>query len=342
MPNAYIPNSFQTPNILVDEILPLLTPPEWIVLSFATRQILGWHDRIHERQAPISLSRFEACGLNRQAILPALAALERFGLLRKVGSPDHTGQVWRLNYDEGVDLEGLRARQHERMQRSQNRTRAARYAGHTRSVPHTGLSHIPPKRMSHIPNRGMSDIPNKTQGKTQDQTHIPSATSVAAGDGTISLPLFSNAETNIDPNGTSALPALTVGTAAPSTPGSAPPPPSPHVALIDAYLAALPAKPIERGNPYGRYGAIASALVKAGITPAQIVEFVQTHSQAQLWVGKCIPLEYVARHLNAWLQTKGEVHVTQTQVSSVAFDSRDSGTRPPDFSRPKPLPGVKS
>jgi len=61
MASNYIPNSFQTPNVLVDEIMPLLTPQEWLVLSFATRHILGWHDRIHERRAPISLSRNTGC-----------------------------------------------------------------------------------------------------------------------------------------------------------------------------------------------------------------------------------------------------------------------------------------
>jgi len=126
MPNAYIPNSFQTSNVLVDEILPLLTPSEWIVLSFATRQILGWHDRIHERQAPISLSRFEACGLHRETILTALAGLEQFGLLCKVGTPDHRGQVWKLSYDMGVNLEGLKARQERKVRIAQKRTTSAR------------------------------------------------------------------------------------------------------------------------------------------------------------------------------------------------------------------------
>jgi hypothetical protein len=244
---SHIPNSFQTPNILVDEIMPLLTPPEWVVLSFATRHILGWHDRIDERQAPISLSRFEACGLNRQAIIPALAALEQFGLLRRIGNPDHKGQVWKLSYDEGVDLEGLKARQQQKTNSGKHRTRSARYVGHTR------MSDIPPSRMSHIPKRGMSDIPNKTQYQTQDQTQDPPATPVAGMPADLQqaelLSQTGAAASQSPIQDTSARQESQTVTVAPkpSTPGSEPPPPSSaHLALIEAYLAALPAPPCRR------------------------------------------------------------------------------------------------
>jgi hypothetical protein len=32
-----IPNSFQTPNAYVDQYMPLLTPEEWVVLSYVVR-----------------------------------------------------------------------------------------------------------------------------------------------------------------------------------------------------------------------------------------------------------------------------------------------------------------
>jgi hypothetical protein len=340
--HPFIPNSFQTPNVLVDEVMPLLTPQEWVVLSFATRHILGWHDRIHKRRAPISLSRFEQCGLNRQAILPVLASLEQFRLLRKIGSPNRKGQVWELSFDSGIDLEGLRTRKHHRAAIAHQRTQAARY------VRHTGMSHIPGTGMSDTPKRGMSDIPNKDQYKTQDQTQDPPATGVAG------MPADLRENEFFLQTGTAASQPRVEDTSArqesqsvtvaskPSTPGSAPPPPSsPHRALIEAYLAALPAPPIQRDNPFKRYGAIAAVMIAAGITPQQVTNYVREQSRTPFWSGKCLSLEYVARNINAWLQAGGKTyHGPEPQTShsgeGYAGPSAAPRTSPP---RPRPLQG---
>ncbi len=334
MTSNYIPNSFQTPNVLVDEIMPLLTPQEWLVLSFATRHILGWHDRIHERRAPISLSRFEKCGLNRQAILPALVTLERYGLLCRIGEPTHNGQLWELSYDQRVDLDGLKVRQRQKHETAKERTQAARY------VRQTGMSDTPVGHMSHIPNRGMSDIPNKTQ----DQTQNPSASEDAVDDGGVQSQLFmKDTQTNAAQVKCNEQHSVKAASAPPS-PGSAPPPPAPqpHVALIDAYLEALPASPIQKGNPYARYGAIASALVKEGITPQQVAGYVHANSREPLWVGKGIPLEYVARNIRVWLKTRGAGKDEQ-QISLRSSDGNHDGAghQATDNSaapKPRPLP----
>ena len=60
-PSNFVPNSFQIPNIYIDHVIPYLTSEEWRVLSFAIRHILGWQDKIADRQAYISLSRFSKC-----------------------------------------------------------------------------------------------------------------------------------------------------------------------------------------------------------------------------------------------------------------------------------------
>lgn len=106
----YIPNSFQTPNVLIDEIQPLLTLQEFGVLMFAVRQILGWQNKINDRTAIISVRRFSHCGMDTRQVMKALDGLSEFGLLRKVGEPTAKGQSWELCFDERVDIEGLQDR----------------------------------------------------------------------------------------------------------------------------------------------------------------------------------------------------------------------------------------
>jgi hypothetical protein len=53
-----IPNSFQTPNAFVDDIMHLLESDEYKILSFATRHILGWRGSVEDRQSRISLTMF--------------------------------------------------------------------------------------------------------------------------------------------------------------------------------------------------------------------------------------------------------------------------------------------
>ena len=49
-----VPNSFQTPNLYVDRLMPLLTDIELRVLVYMTRRILGFN----RREDQISLSQF--------------------------------------------------------------------------------------------------------------------------------------------------------------------------------------------------------------------------------------------------------------------------------------------
>ena len=334
--------------------MPLLTPQEWVVLSFATRHILGWRDRIEAHQAPISLSRFEACGLHRSTILKALAGLAQFGLLRKVGKADERGQIWEISYDVRVDLDGLKARQAASAESVRKHTQAARSKAQTSlsDRPPGSLRHRPPPGLQLRPTGGLSLRPNKDQYKTQDQTQDSSATSFAEG----VFDIFKSVLPGTQPDPPADQPSENVekrehsetvkGSMAPSTPGSVPPPPSPrpapakplqpHVAVIDAYLNALPAKPIQQGNPYKRYGAVASALVQAGITPAQITAYVRSQSQEPIWLGKCIALEYVARNINAWLQLKGmNSHEPSSTVDPNLVRGNPTASR---TSPPKPRP----
>lgn len=135
--NRYIPNSFQTPNALVDELMPYLTPEEFVVLSYATRHILGWEDTLAKRSRPMSLEFFingiegnpyvNGCGLSKPAVMKALDGLTQFGLMDKIGPVTEAGQEWGLSYATGqFDMEGLIQRRDEKRERGRQRTQLAR------------------------------------------------------------------------------------------------------------------------------------------------------------------------------------------------------------------------
>ena len=109
-----LPNSFQHPNILIDRLAYFLTPEENVVLSKAVREILGWHNKIESRKAPISLSVFVngkidketgvrlcyGCGLSLPTVRKCLDALDKYGILIKQGSPTQEGQTYWLQDDD--------------------------------------------------------------------------------------------------------------------------------------------------------------------------------------------------------------------------------------------------
>jgi len=127
--NEFIPNSFQVPNILVDRVMPLLKPEEYVALSFAVRHILGWEDKIARRRARISLSIFQQCGLPRSTLRKVLDELDRFRILRRIGPPTQDGQLWELAFDDpDIDWAALEERKARKAEVEKKRTRAARQA----------------------------------------------------------------------------------------------------------------------------------------------------------------------------------------------------------------------
>ena len=132
--STIIPNSFQTPNLYIDQLMPLLTPQEWVVLSFATRHIFGWQDRIASRRANISLSMFKTwgksgrgCGLGRNATSKALTALHAHGILVPVGKPDEKGQLYELTESaDQINWDALHERAQKKDDLNTARTQTAR------------------------------------------------------------------------------------------------------------------------------------------------------------------------------------------------------------------------
>lgn len=169
--NGFVPNSFQTPNIFVDRLMPLLEPSEFIVLMFATRHILGWDD-VRDRRANMSLTAFEkghrgqpGCGLGRPAIQEALKRLEDFGLLRRVGKPSSTkGQLWELALEESaVQWSALKGRRAEKQAANQKRTKTARKTKQSKST--SAASSV---CQTDQPS-GMSDKPMATDSSMSDK-----------------------------------------------------------------------------------------------------------------------------------------------------------------------------
>lgn len=178
MATKLIPNTFQHPNAYIDWLAYYLTPEEEKVLNKAIREILGWHSRIEGRQARIALSIFEhgkisketeeqlclGCGLGIAAIRKALAALDKYKILVKVGIPTNDGQMYRIqdNYQQ-VDLEGLKTRRAEQDIKNADRTSKARGV----------LSHITPI----VGQQARGIVPHNPRGIVGQQQRNPIETS---------------------------------------------------------------------------------------------------------------------------------------------------------------------
>lgn len=106
----YIPNSFQTPNIYIDEYLHMLSGSEIKVLLYAMRRIFGFHkqtDRISVSQFCNGITGKEGnqldhgTGLSRATVVGALNSLQKYGLMTKVSAnekKENEGAEYALTY----------------------------------------------------------------------------------------------------------------------------------------------------------------------------------------------------------------------------------------------------
>jgi hypothetical protein len=179
--NHILPNSFQTPNAHVDDIMHHLSGDEYKVLNFAVRHILGWQSNLTDRTGEISLTmfehgytakngrRFNGTGLGRPALSSILKALVEFKLLEKVGEPTPDGQRWRIG--ETPDYETLEKRTTEKTEKRKQQTMKAiegikRKRGLSGGMSdNTGMSNNTSGGMSNNTSGGMSD---NTESKTYE------------------------------------------------------------------------------------------------------------------------------------------------------------------------------
>ena len=150
--SKYIPNSFQTPNIVVDVLMNLLNPSELKCYLFAIRHVYGWQDKIERGYAHISLSMFEdgfstfsGTGLSRPTITKSLKALVKYGVLIKVETDDtySKGQAYAIG--ENPDIEGLENRK--------NKDKV--------------VKNLNQKGLKILTTGSKKSLPKQTQGKTQ-------------------------------------------------------------------------------------------------------------------------------------------------------------------------------
>lgn len=142
------PNTFQTPNLLVDRLLELLTDNELRIALFTIRHIYGWKDTRPAGTARLSISSFEhgyrgsrGCGLARGTIVETLASLERLGIMHRVGNPTRRGRQWAFaEREKDVDWAGLELRKEEQNAANRERTEKARAARRQKREALIGLS----------------------------------------------------------------------------------------------------------------------------------------------------------------------------------------------------------
>jgi len=193
-PNGLLPNTFQTPNVLVDRLMPLLEDSELRVLLFAIRHIYGWRGTNAERQARISLTAFEkgyrgsaGCGLHRPAIQAALKRLTAFRIMRPIGEATRKGQMWALTeHSEDIAWGKLEARAQKKAKSGQKQVAKAAQA-RRRQKPGNGTSNVPPVRStnqstgtsdepssgtSNVPDGGTSNVPETGTSNVPIETHI--------------------------------------------------------------------------------------------------------------------------------------------------------------------------
>lgn len=145
-------NSFQVFNVYIDRAMELLSDSEFRVLMYTTRHITGWQDRIDERQGCISISMFEkgfttsggvvfaGCGLTRQTIINAIAALVEYGFLERTGKPTTKGQKYTLE-TKGIDWSALEKRHVAQVDANKQRTAKASKSRRSGTLDDTGTSH---------------------------------------------------------------------------------------------------------------------------------------------------------------------------------------------------------
>lgn len=174
---TFIPNSFQVPNDYCDELMYLLTPAEWKVLSYAARRIFGFG----KRKDYISLSQFMhgtlsrkrtedsneekhldwGTGLSKPAVVASLESLIRYRLMFKLAENDprkNYGDLYALQLDcDKVDYDGLIDRANDRAMADVRRTIAGRNGAKAKrlSIYLPGQSDLPGEPVSGI-DRGRS------------------------------------------------------------------------------------------------------------------------------------------------------------------------------------------
>lgn len=128
-PSRIIPNTFQTPNLLIDDgLMALLSGNEVKCYLVVIRKTFGWRkdrDRIAKSQIAA------ATGLAETTVDDCMVSLVRFGLVLRTAenNPANAGVEWSPQMDDRqIDYSGLEARQADAKSKNSKRTEKARLA----------------------------------------------------------------------------------------------------------------------------------------------------------------------------------------------------------------------
>ena len=173
--NKYIPNSFQTPNAIVDEIMNYLSGNEMKVLLFTVRHIYGWQDRIILKTAYISLTMYEkgfgeysGVGLSRPTINTILSTLTKYRVLIREGKPTSKGQQWSIG--ENPDIEGLKNRNEEQRNATKPKLQKARKQKSASKTIKPVVKDFNQYQLNGLTDTGKTVLPKQTQEQTQLKT----------------------------------------------------------------------------------------------------------------------------------------------------------------------------
>ena len=169
------PNSTQTPDVIFDEWLPLLTANEAKVVFFVVRKTYGWGKR-HERLGAAQI--VAGTGMARSTVFSACASLEAVGvLLVKHGERGGSTNDYALNVGKAdTATAALYARSDAPVPKAEPSTRPRPNAGlgqsSTRTRPNAGLVRTAD---SPSPNAGLAldrtAVYSKKQGRDKEETN---------------------------------------------------------------------------------------------------------------------------------------------------------------------------
>ena len=163
------PNSTQTPDVIFDEWLPLLTANEAKVVFFVVRKTYGWGKR-HERLGAAQI--VAGTGMARSTVFSACASLEAVGvLLVKHGERGGSTNDYALNVGKAdTATAALYARSDAPVPKAESSTRTSQSS--TRTRPNAGLVRTAD---SPSPNAGLAldrtAVYSKKQGRDKEETN---------------------------------------------------------------------------------------------------------------------------------------------------------------------------
>lgn len=169
-----IPNSYQTPNYLVDVLMRLLSGNEQKCLDVTCRKTFGWQkrsDRISKSQL------MELTGLSESTVDKCMAELVKYRVVIRVSESIHNkGVEWSVQtIDRLIDLKGLQERTAKRSESNRKRTTKAlaeRKVGMSNIPPQVGMSNVPPGGMSNVPHKSHYQKPESSSSTAKPEKII--------------------------------------------------------------------------------------------------------------------------------------------------------------------------